>query len=87
MKLASATYEHTRIGFPKVILKWHEEDGKFQAAYITAKGIILRDVNANVFFSYPGTIDCKTLVSREEACQRFDEWVAGSYHHDASVQG
>lgn len=78
MKITFASYEHTTIGFPKVILKWSVEDGKMGLAYVVIKDIISFDWTWRN--QYP-------LPFIESECQRFDEWVRNMYSNDISVQG
>jgi hypothetical protein len=78
MKAIFTTYQHSTIGFPKVILKWHEENGKALGAYVTRDGIIIGPWawhNDNPVPFYPAEIE------------RFDHHVRAQYADDPSVQG
>lgn len=78
MKIKFAQYEHTCIGFPKIILKWSETDGKSHDPYITIKDIIS---DKNVQSSY------EQLNTPKYWMERFEEWVGRTFCDDASVQG
>ena len=78
MKIISAHYEHSAIGFPHIQLKWFVSDGKIETAYITIKGIMSGEwVFAN---EWP-------LPFMRYELERFDAWVRQNYANDASVQG
>jgi len=79
MKLVFATYEHSRIGFPGVVLKWHVQNGEMSDAYIVEKGVILRSL-WKWHNPHP-------LAFIQDECERFDAWVVSRYGNDSTVQG
>lgn len=88
MKITFASYEHSCIGFPKVVLKWAEEDGKWSEGRIVVKGIIQSTVNHGAVVAKPWRwteIWPKPFAESEMA--RFDDWVRETFKNDISVQG
>jgi hypothetical protein len=77
MKCIFATYEHTCIGFGKVVLKWHVNDGKMGTAYVVVKGII--EGNWTWTNPYP-------LPFIDFELKKFDDYVRNRFTNDASVQ-
>ena len=80
MQITFASYKHTCLGFPGVVLKWTTEDGiHWSPAYVTVRGIIQewvwtwKHLNPSV---YP-----------QDETDRFDDWVRSNYADDPSVQG
>lgn len=72
MKLTFGTYEHTTIGFHKVVLKWTVENGKVVNVYQTIEGVI----NPWSFYhQYP-------LPFIADECMRFDNYVRKTFGHD-----
>lgn len=78
MQLIFGQYEHCRIGFPGVCLKWIVERGEITDAYITVKGVILR--KWAWFNQYPGP-------HIQHELDIFNEWTVSNYKNDVSVQG
>lgn len=78
MKTLFALYEHTRIGFPLVKLKWTVENGEITSAYVTEKGVMSGEWVWHNQYPIP--------FMRDEL-ERFDEWAVGQFQHDAFVQG
>ena len=79
MKLTLGMYEHSRIGFPGVVLKWCVENGKISPPYLVVKGIITN--------SYGCWNRQWPLSAMEAELAEFDKWVGQMYSNDASVQG
>lgn len=79
MKITFATYKHSTIGFPGVVLKWSVQDGKMGDSYVTVKGIIQAGA-WHWYNPYP-------LPMLDYECERFDDWVRERFSNDASVQG
>lgn len=77
MKITSANYEHSRIGFPKVKLKWFY-DGRHKSPYVTVHDAII-----NWEWKHP--IEGAHCIDVE--LKRFDDWVVSRFGNDASVQG
>lgn len=82
MKLTYATYEHHCIGFPGVVLKWHEEGLLTHAPYIVVKGTIFGKAWRFANHDQPNH-----RLDREFECAKFDAWVREKYCDDVSVQG
>jgi len=80
MQITFATYQHTKPGFPKVVLKWHEQDGKALEPYVTIKGVV-----SGWGWEMGFTPTCSQDYQKE--MDRFDKWVAGRFSNDISVQG
>lgn len=79
MKITFVNYEHSTIGFPRVKLKWAEENGGWQQPYLTIHGV----VQPNIFqWESPWP-----QLHRENEIARFDAWVRERFSEDASVQG
>lgn len=83
MKRTSATYTHSTIGFPAIVLKWQEEDGAWLQPYVTLHGVI----------QPPGSLlhwQWKTrnpaLYAADEMAA-FDSFIRAHFSEDASVQG
>lgn len=79
-----AQYEHSCIGFPGVVLKWVEENGKWEQGYIVVNGIIFT-VNGEISrwtWSQPYP---KPFAQHE--MELFDKWVRAIYSNNLSVQG
>ncbi len=79
MRATLICYEHTRIGFPRVKLKWMVEEGKWGKPYIVIKNIIQKDTWS---WQHP-----HPDVYPQDEMARFDKWVGERYSDDASVQG
>jgi hypothetical protein len=78
MKLTFGAYEHSRIGFPGVKLKWMVEDGKVTDAYLVIKGVI----------SQPWTWhELRPMPFMEYEMSRFDTYVLTNFAEDSTVQG
>lgn len=80
MKRTFAQYEHSTIGFPRVVLKWTEENGEWQPPYVTIHGVIKPDLYGWERYTRPQN-------NPEHALARFDDWVRKRFSEDASVQG
>lgn len=78
MKRIFAIYEHTRVGFPHVILKWHEMNGKQVSPYMVINGVIKP-------WSWELGLDETNCIERE--LRRFDEYVGQVYSNNIAVQG
>ncbi len=79
MKMTSATYEHSTLGFPKIVLKWYVENGEMSGkGRLVIKGIIAHEWTWQNLYPLP-FIDAEM--------KRFDDWVRAIYSNDASVQG
>jgi hypothetical protein len=79
MKCTYAKYEHSRIGFPGVVLKWsvHNET-KIESAYYTVNGIIHCEWNWQRYSPLPFI---------EDEIRVFDEWVLSVFEGRSDVQG
>jgi hypothetical protein len=74
-----ATYEHSTLGFPKVVLKWSVTDGKIDDnPYLVVKGRISRPWAFHN--QYP-------LPFIKDECDRFDTWVRDTFSNQPEVQG
>lgn len=80
MKITFASYEHTCLGFPQVILKWCVDQGTVGDARVVVKGLI----QPGGWTWHHGPSVAAFL---EDECQRFDAHVRATYADDASVQG
>lgn len=84
MKTVFAQYEHSCIGFPGVVLKWHEENGKWGLGYIVVNKEIFT-VNGRMYnwcWSQPHP---EPFAQHE--MELFDKWVRSIYSNNLSVQG
>jgi len=79
MERTFATYEHSTIGFPKIILKWTEENGRFSRPYVVIKDIIQQG-----FWTWHNT-NPEPFIDFE--LKRFDNYIFERYGEDATVQG
>jgi hypothetical protein len=79
MKITFASYEHSRIGFPGIKLKWHAKNGKFLDPYVTINGVIQEN---RWTWGNP-----HPAAFAQAEMERFDEWVGNLFSNDASVQG
>lgn len=81
MTRTSATYHHSPIGFPKAILKLHEEQGKIVSAYWTLHGIMQDEWHFSTAYrpGYAGDI--------EKELEQFDAVIRSKFSDDATVQG
>lgn len=73
MKRTFASYEHTRIGFPDIVLKWHEVNGAHVEPYLAVDGFIKKwswEFGQKAIHSSNG-------IERELA--RFDKYVLDVY--------
>jgi len=80
MKLTSATYQHTVIGWPKAILKWHYNGTSHTDPYLTIDGVIKPWA-----WSYREKAVGDYQIKREMA--RFDDYVLAVYGNNADLQG
>lgn len=80
MRINFALYEHTRLGFPHVKLKWVMEDGKWSAPYIVIKDVIRPDLGWSWHELHPESW-------AKEEMKRFDDWVGKIWCDDITVQG
>ncbi len=78
MRTVFACYEHSTIGFPKIKLKWYEDNGTVGRAYWVKHDIIQTEWTWRNQYPTP-------FIQSELA--RFDEWVRNVYQNDISVQG
>jgi hypothetical protein len=79
MKQTFATYEHTTLGFPGVVLKWTLTNGAMDdGAYLAVKGRITRPWTWRNQYPLPFITD---------ECERFDAWVRTTYSNQPEVQG
>lgn len=88
MKAVFASFEHSRVGFPKVKLKFSEDasvgDGYIDP-YVTVNGII-QEWN----WSPNGSGSKKIILPRreiEDEIKKFESWVVLRFGDDISVQG
>lgn len=77
MKIISAYYEHTKIGFGKVKLKWTVEHGRVTSAYVTVKDVIDREWTWH---------NPNPIPFIEFELKRFEEWVLNRFLDDVTVQ-
>ena len=79
MKTTFITYEHSTIGFPKIVLKWSETNGIVDPRpRLVKNGLIVGHWfwhNPNPIPFYDGEMDL------------FDDYIRKTYSEDASVQG
>lgn len=80
MKCTLASYEHSAIGFPGVLLKWHVTDEiHISEGYVTINGIIQ---------TAPWTWENPSpLPFLDWELERFNGWVRETFANNASVQG
>lgn len=77
MKETFASFVHSRIGFPKIKIKWNRENGVTDSqARIVIKDILQK-----------GTWKFHDTCHMEAEMERFDRWVEETYSEDPSVQG
>ncbi len=79
MKTIYSEYEHTLVGFPKVVLKFSFSDWKYKDPYVVVNGII-REWD----WRESGGIGNYSL---NKELERFDQWVAATFSECAEVQG
>jgi len=78
MQMTLGFFEHSTVGFPKVVLKWTVEDHRVTSAYVTVKGIIVQPwtwYNPHPMPLIQGELDS------------FDAWVRDRFSEDVTVQG
>lgn len=82
MKVTFATYEHSAIGFPEVVIRWSATDGKMERyARIVIKGVIFnREWD---FGDHPVSVEARIPA----ALMHFDNWVRETFGNDPTVQG
>lgn len=88
MKTLFAKYEHAKVGFPKVKLKFHEDAEKgvgFREPYLTVKGVI-KEWHWSLLGNKPKE-SIITSTDFEKEIARFEKWVVDNFADDASVQG
>lgn len=78
MKITSAHYEHTALGFPKIVLKWHFQEGAHQEPYLVICGVIC---------PYTWSVNQPKVYTMDAELARFDDWVRRRYGDDPTVQG
>lgn len=83
MKRTSASYTHSTIGFPSIVLKWHEENGVWLQPYVTLHGTI-QSPDSFLHWQWK-TTNAAIYANEEIAC--FDSFIRGNFSEDASVQG
>lgn len=80
MKATFIKYEHSRIGFPHVKLKFHSNDAfTFEDPYVTIKGVIKPwawSIERNPCHDW--NVDAEL--------EKFDKWVCDNFSDDESVQ-
>lgn len=82
MKRVYAKYTHSTIGFPGIVLNWHEEDGVMEMeGYVTKQGIIQQQ---KWKFRKENT---SLSIRIQQELIRFDEWVREHFADDPTVQG
>lgn len=72
MKRTFASYEHTRVGFPHIVLKWSEINGKHVEPYLSVNGIMKGwswEFGQNAIYSH----------DIESELARFDKYVVDVY--------
>lgn len=81
MKRTSATYENSAIGFPGVVLKLYEENGKVISGYWVLKGIVQGPWHFSPSYrpGYAGDLN--------HEIQSFDAMVRSRFSEDITVQG
>ena len=80
-----AKYSYTAIGFPKVVLKWHEEGLKIHELYIVIDGVIGGGKRGSYVWRWQRNHG--DSVNFRNEFSRFDEWVRQRFADDPSVQG
>ena len=84
MKRTSATYSHSTIGFPAIVLKWHEEDGVWLQPYVTIKGVIQPPGS---MFTWHWKTHSNAALYAESEMAAFDSFIRHHFADDSSVQG
>jgi hypothetical protein len=81
MKITFASYEHSCIGFPGVVLKWSVENGEASEGRIIINKIISKS-------TWKWLSDSKGVMGNiESELNRFDAWVANRHSDNPTVQG
>lgn len=78
MKITFARYEHSRIGFPGVVLKWDYDGVANINPYLTVKGIIK---------PWSWQYGVEKVYQMEAEINRFEKYVSTMWGDDISVQG
>lgn len=81
MQISSATYEHTTIGFPGVVLKWHYDKATGHSAPYVVELHIIRGWNFREHFRPHDAGDLRAEL------ERFDSMVRQRYADRPEVQG
>lgn len=82
MKQLTGSYEHHKLGFPKIKLKWFWEHGKITSKYITVDGVIEHWSWSNESEKF---FDANPNLELE--LRRFDDYVLKVYSHRTDLQG
>lgn len=78
MKITFARYEHSRIGFPGVVLKWEYDGVANVNPYLTVKGIIK---------PWHWRYRAEKVYQMKEEISKFEKYVSDMWNNDISVQG
>jgi hypothetical protein len=78
MKRTLVFYEHTRVGFPRVKLKWWEDNGRWTKGYITVAGVM----SCEWTWSQPNP-----EPHADHEMKIFDDFVLRVFGHRADLQG
>lgn len=78
MRITYAKYEHTKIGYPGVVLKWSFNGLVHHDPYITIKGIMK---------GWGWEYQRKETSNIKAETDRFEAYVSQAFGDDASVQG
>lgn len=84
MKRTSATYTHSTIGFPAIVLKWHEENGVWLQPYVTIHGIIQPQDSLH---SWRWSQHRNAALYADAELAAFDSFIRAEFANDPSVQG
>lgn len=82
MTRTSATYTHSTIGFPAIVLKWHEENGVWLQPYVTLHGVI-QPPDSLLHWQWKTT---NAAIYADKEMDYFDFFIRDNFSEDASVQ-
>lgn len=78
MKITFARYEHSRVGFPRIVLKWDYDGIGYINPYITVNGVIK---------PWAWDFGQEKIFRMEKEIEKFEKYVSIMWGDDASVQG
>jgi len=82
MKQTLALYEHSTIGFPKIVLKFSIKNSSelCKDPYFTVHGVMTK-------WNWAAHLDNCFEYDLEKQIKRFDEFIRATYANNISVQG